>query len=350
MIKQKNVWTFFRKCIWLLLPFVLLVFIYIVNDPFLVLRSYKDYDHTCVALNESTVGWFKYKKFRRVAHYDSFILGNSCSMAYLSSTWEKYIHGSSLRFFGNGEGIVDVYNKLAALDRQKDQPIKNLLIVMDNATLRKSNQRINFMYIMPPEVSHISEVKFQMEFLQGFFNPAFIVPYLDFNIFHTYRKYMNGVINPNYIAHLGVRNDAINPNERKIELEGEAYWKQGIWLRKHLRRRNKCSMRAIFNLQRELLCKIKNICTKHHTDVRIIINPDYKQVAFNPEDLNELKIIFGANRVFNFSGVNRYTADKHNFYDLGHYRYSLGNEVLRIVYHKDTIPTNRSVSSSFPKK
>ena len=55
-------------------------------------------------------------------------------------------------------------------------------------------------------------------------SPNFLFPYLDYKIFHQYRPYMQGVINPYGAIRDAVTNDAINPREGMIRDEGEAYW------------------------------------------------------------------------------------------------------------------------------
>jgi hypothetical protein len=45
-----------------------------------------------------------------------------------------------------------------------------------------------------------------------------------------------------------------------------------------------------------------------------------------------LRRIFGAARVFDYSGVNRITADKHNYYEESHFRPQAGREILKDIY------------------
>ena len=72
----------------------------------------------------------------------------------------------------------------------------------------------------------------------------------------------------------------------------------------------------------------------HHTNCKIIISPEYKQIRINPSDVTELKKIFGEENVFDFSGINEYTNDIRNYYEGSHYRPCLGRRLLDIVYGK----------------
>jgi hypothetical protein len=330
------------KGLLLLLPFVIAIVFYVREDPFKVLRSYDDYDHTCIFQNEGATAWYKYKKFRSRAHYDSFIMGNSCTMAFRADDWNKYIHGSSFRLFSNAESVGDLYNKLAALDNQKDQPIRNVLIVLDRQLLRYGFVRTGFMHVMPPEVSHIGMLRYQMEYVQGFFNPQFTLAYLGYAITHTYRPSMKGIINPNGCAHCGMSNDAVNPREEQIRWQKERYWHDKEWQRLlSTRRSGKVYPRTIYSLQRSYLLKIKAICDKHHTNVKVVINPGATLIRESLRDVRELRRIFGVENVFDFSGTNDLTMDYHNFYDNCHYRPMAGRKILQRIYAPQQSDTAR---------
>jgi hypothetical protein len=248
------------KGLLLLLPFCIAIIIYIYNDPFKELRLYDNYDYSIIFQNEGAASWHKYKLYCNKEHYDSFILGNSCTMAYRGEEWKKYINGSPFRLFGNDESIVDVYYKLKALDKQKGQKINNVLLVIDKSIFKYGTLRNSFMHILPPEVSGLSELRYQVSFIQGFFMPKFIIPYIDYLEFHHYRNNtMKGVINPVAYAHYGTMNNALNPKERRIILEKEKYWQTPEW--KHLLsdgRSFKYSPRCIYSLQRGLFAENKS--------------------------------------------------------------------------------------------
>ena len=59
----------------------------------------------------------------------------------------------------------------------------------------------------------------------------------------------------------------------------------------------------------------------------------------NPADVEQLKNIFGAKIVYDFSGINQYTYDIRNYYDGSHYRPCLGQKLLDRVYATHE-PTN----------
>ena len=82
-----------------------------------------------------------------------------------------------------------------------------------------------------------------------------------------------------------------------------------------------------------MLQEIFDIFTKHKTNYKVIINPLYDQVKFNNQDLNYLIQLFGKDKVFDFSGVNKFTNDYKNYYETEHYRPTVANEVMKEIYN-----------------
>lgn len=333
-MKKNSISAFYLKCILLALPFILLLAFYIYKDPFMVLRPYQDYDHSRISQNEGDVSWMKYKMYRNRMHYDSFILGNSCTKAFQSSDWNRYVHGHSLRMFANSEDLGGVYMKIEALNSQPDQPIKNLLLVMEPSTFINADSKEDFMHIMPPEVSHKSQITYQMTFLQGFFTPKFFLPYMKYLIIGKYTDNMHGIINEDVLTRRKYSNDEILPQEKAIAKMGDGFWKQDYWL-KILKEYHplKVQPRALMSSQVSELKDIKSICQHHHTNLKIVISPEFKKKVMNPKDIATLNAIFGPHVVYDFSNKHYLWMDnKHNFYDSDHYRVTLGKEILKIIY------------------
>ena len=84
--------------------------------------------------------------------------------------------------------------------------------------------------------------------------------------------------------------------------------------------------------QIKLLSEMAEVFQTHHTNCKIIISPEYKQIRMNPADVEQLKNIFGSENVYDFSGINQYTNDIRNYYDGAHYRPCLGRQLLDSIY------------------
>jgi hypothetical protein len=68
------------------------------------------------------------------------------------------------------------------------------------------------------------------------------------------------------------------------------------------------------------------------TDYFIVVSPLYNQIKMSAEDVAILKQIFGERRVYDFSGVNRFTADYTHYYERSHYRPFVAAMVLDSIY------------------
>lgn len=290
---------FMKKLFILFIPFIALLAVYFLDDPFMVLKNYERYDQTPVVLNEGYVGWQMYLNNRDTIPIDSYIMGNSCTMAYQCHEWEKYLHGGrAVRLFGNAESLAAVCLKLKALDKA-------------GAT--------------------------------------------NYKLFHTYRPYMKGIINPYGSTRNPVTNDVLNPREKMIKEEGDKYWenRKGEFTKEKMKNYRDGKYREAPQVLREkqisLLQEIKWICRKHNTDVKIIISPDYLQVNINPADVKTLKRFFGKRNVFDFTGINEYTKDIHNYYEPGHYRPALGKRLMEKIYEPYILsPNAKSPASPSP--
>lgn len=329
---RKTFALFLLKCVLLILPFLALLGLYFYDDPFEVLNEHKTYYKSPVAVNEGYVGWQHYRMQRDSVKYNSFLLGNSCTMAFQIKDWEKYIPGGrAIRLYGSAERLGNIYRKVKALDALQDT-IANVLILVDNATLKQTQITNMSTQVLHPEVTGQSNWEFQMCFLQTFFNPDFCVPYVDYRIFGQYRRYMRGVINKGAVERNCITNDVFNPREKEIAECGEAYWekhKKEFPVRDTVQ---KIAPPIIMKKQLDMLAEMQDIFVKHGTNCKILINPRYNQVRLNPEDVKQLQEIFGKENVFDFSGINEYTSDIHNYYEKGHYRPLLGRKMLEVMY------------------
>lgn len=320
-----------RKLAWFTLPLWVLTALYLYDDPFMVVRKHDLYDSD-VILNEHHVGWQIYKNHNDSMHFNSFILGNSCTMAFRCAEWEKYLNPGdrAIRLFGNGESLKAISLKLHALENEGAE-IKNVLIILDRTSLSRFSLLNGYGNVLPAAISGDSPFVVQMEFIQAFAMPDFLFPYLKYKITGNVEPGMKQM-NPYGRIRDSRNNDSFNPREKMIEQEGEAYWENR---KKEFPERDgtvTIAEPAIFQKQRRILEEIRKVLRRHHTSVRVIISPDYNQKELHPDDRKILQSIFGKENVYDFSGINEFTEDYHNYYESGHYRPLLGNKLLERIY------------------
>ena len=208
-----------RKSVLFAIPFWALIALYVYDDPFMVLRKYEIYDSD-VMLNEQQVGWQIYRNHKDSVHFNSFILGNSCAMAFRCGEWEKYLAPGdrAIRLFGNAESMKAISLKLRALDREGAE-IKNVLMILDRTSLSRFELLTGASHILPAAVSGRNPFTVQLEFLQAFATPDFLFPYLKYRITGNVEPDMKRM-NPHGRIRDSKNNDAFNPREKQIEQEG----------------------------------------------------------------------------------------------------------------------------------
>lgn len=345
---QSVITRYISKLLILVTPIVALMITYICMDPFMVLREYDRYDISDVFISESMLGWKMYMKNRDSIPFNSFILGNSNTMAFSCKSWEKYLDGGhAFRLFGPSESLHSVRKKLEALERV-GAPLDNVLIVASSNLLFQYIPSSSQATIQPPEIDSDNAIKFQETYFQAFLSPKFFIPYLDYKINGKYKPYMNGIINNYGVVRDSINNSALNPREKEIEQEGLQYWEtreHEFTKKKKPKYRNgeyKEKAPVLFDNQIDELKQIKQLLKRCNTKLKLVITPDFDQVSFNRSDFLILKSIFGPESVYDFTGINEYTANKYNYYETEHFRSALGDTLLEKMYKNDhllkTIP------------
>lgn len=335
IMTKNNAFTFYLKVIILAIPFVLIIAYYLWLDPFMVLRTYhpEEYDNSRICQNEGYVGWQKFVQLRRSHPYDSFILGNSCTKAFTTASWNGYIHGHPYRLFSNNEGLGDIWIKLQALERLPNQQIKNLLIITEYQTFISDGAQPDAMHIMPPVVSGEDYINVQIPFLQAFLRPHYLIPFIKYKIIGHYKNSMKGVINPNVPNRTLLGNDAIISQEDSIRKYGIDFWKSKKWSNFNRKQyHEKLYTPIIYQKQISYLKKIHSFCLRHHCKLRLVISPNCYRKMMNPRDIRTLKSILGENNVYDFSHDRQLMNYTWKYYDAVHYRRCVGALILKKIY------------------
>jgi hypothetical protein len=94
----------------------------------------------------------------------------------------------------------------------------------------------------------------------------------------------------------------------------------------------KVSKKVLSKKAKFLLKEIMNILNKNQTKYSIIITPLYNEKMINTEDLLFLENLFGKKNVFNFSGQTEFSKDKHNYFEVSHFRPHVGRLLMDKIY------------------
>ena len=326
------------KSLFLAVPFITLFGLYIVEDPFMILREYDDYDHPKFVLsNIGHIGWLKFKKNNPSRHYDSFILGTSCANSFQSSYWKKYINSNIIKLNSNNENLYELVEVLEALEKQPNQKINNILIVSEPILLADDKEKNGVIHALPTEVSGKSMASLNLDYLKAFFNIPFLSAYIKHKFLGISNEEVNFYVNDNKQFADCYTNDevGIRVKEQEINSKGESVFykeRQEQFAGVDTMRRE--TMPALFgDSQIALFKRVKAVAQRHNTNLKIAIGPNLETGYMNPKDDAILREIFGDKNVVNYN-VPAYKdlEKKENFYDKVHYRPHIAKQILRDLY------------------
>jgi hypothetical protein len=325
---------FIKKLLAFCSPFILLVLIYIITDPFMVIYNYDDYNRKpYIQKNRDYVSSEMFIGNSEKYLYDSFIFGSSTALYIPPSIWRNYISTENYiyTFDASGENLIGVWSKIKYLDSHNHQ-IKNVLLVVD-FNLFSEFDNSDPTYMKHYEIYPSSMYNFQYKYFLQFMNPEFFFALTHYTISKKFYPYMNKALISYEYRYDTITNEYYNIGiDKLLKTDSLEYYKK---------RSNKFKIRSseyteedkiITSKHIQVLNDIRTIFTKHFTEYKIVIGPSYNQIAFNKEDIVTLQTIFGKENVFDFSGINRFSADQSNFYDGIHFKKYVGKELLDSAY------------------
>ena len=322
-------------------PIYTVLLFYFITDPFKVLYKYDAYYENNrpwgIVLNKDFVSVESFLQNRDKYHYDAYIFGNSRSMFYPAAVWRQYIGDSAnvFHFDANSESLFGIYRKIKLID-SLHAPFKDALIVLDKEVLSWTENSAGHLFIKDYRLTAQSWLSFQLVFFKDFItSPKFITACLDYKLSRRIKPYMfaDRMLSRTRVGYDARINEISFGNlEDSIVQHTQAYYsgKESIF---YARSSQPVVSDAVIKTRAlAQLTAIRDILKKNNTRYRIVISPLYDQKRLSPDDLNVLKQLFGQEQVFDFSGINPFTADKTNYYENAHYRPQVAREILRSIY------------------
>jgi len=310
----------------------ILLLIYIILDPFMVIHSYNDYfaeakkrfgNNASVGINTNVLATMALLK--NTTRPNSYIFGNSRASFYRVSDWKSFLPSDAVcfHFDGSNEPLWAVQKKVDFLDKM-DINIDNALLIVDIYLLEGDKPNNGHMFAVPPLiVNNDNIVNFHKSFFYAFCDPVFLYAYFDLLYTKTYKPYMRTRgFNMDRIIY------DVQTNERTRDLLTDInaqFYERGS-------EQTYYNYTVVKDNQASMLKKIRAVFDKHNTSYKIIINPLYDQKKLDEQDLNKLRDIFGEKNVYDFSGINDFTNDFHNYYETSHYRPHVAREILTQIY------------------
>jgi hypothetical protein len=272
-----------------------------------------------------------------VQHYNAFIFGNSRSQYWQTGYWQKFIGDSSrcYHYYGNGESLYSMTNNIQFIHNSGNR-IDHALFVVDVSLLRMTEPMTGHLSSTPPRVvGYRNILKFHATNFVAFLNPLFAYTYIDLRLTKTLKPYMleRFLIEQPVVYHS-------NSNEVVDEMFDRAiangtYYTEKRMLRFHDKQYpDSVSEPVLFQKNIRMLTEIAHILRHHHTQYKVIINPLFDQIRFNPTDLQVLQDIFGKQNVYDFSGKNAINSDYRNYYEDSHYRPIIARQLMDSIYSR----------------
>lgn len=320
-------------------PILILLCTYFYFDPFKVIRHYNDYSYSNVILNRDYISTTMFIKNNKRNMYNSFIFGSSRTVAFRSSSWQKYlnVNDKPFMFDASGESIYGIYKKIKFLDSINVE-IKNALIILcRDVSFYNSKNHSGHLFIKHPEISGENHFYFHNEFFKAYITPKFLFNFYCYKIIGEYEPFMADYIENRKITYDTITNE-INIVDQEIEISQnpEEYYRKRkkIFYKRYGEQADTNPM--INNSQLIMLHEIKRILEKNKTKYKVVISPLYEQKKFSNYDLSVLGKVFGDN-LYDFSGKNNFTETITNYYEVSHYRPIVGDSLLQIIYESDKL-------------
>jgi hypothetical protein len=332
------------KSAWLGTPLFILIALYVITDPFAVLRRPRDY-YTAGEVaprNRDFVSSETLLARTNSSHYyDSFVFGSSRSIPFQTEDWRPYLSENAhpFHFDASLESLFGIWSKVRYLDRA-GYALRNALLVVDGSLLgRPADDDHRAMFLKDPTVAGTSWFSFHLAMFEGFLGRGFFVAYVDHSLFGKWRPYMKSNLSDHDLGYLPDTNDIlVQDREDDIARMGEAYF-QTYEFDDQDPQPGQPAAATIRERGRQELTELGDIFARQKTNVRILVSPMYDRRPLNHADREVLVTAFGSSSVRDFSGDNWVTRDRHNYYDKEHFRLAIARILLSKAYSADQTTT-----------
>ena len=350
MSTRQSFKRFVLLCLLALLPVFMLVALYIVKDPFHVVKPYKGQvynpgDTIALTINWGHVTVESYKYFDPEGHFDSFIFGSSLSGYYRIKDWKPYLPDDARPFHFNAsrETLDGILNKLNYL-KSRGVKIKHALIIMEDEMLRRRPLDSDVLFVQHPETAkEVSWWKFHQLYFNAFRRPE-LVGYL------LCPKALTQTVLDKGYATTDITNRIENINE------GYYAWADSViavnpdefFTPAHVAQYSLPPMELpcppkIADWVAYTLQGIAEVLHEQGTDYQIIIPPHYGYEAIDSQDLYALETIFEPSRVHDYSHDAEMGSQLRHYYDDGHL---IAQDCARLI---DSAYTTVTLTSPYQK-
>lgn len=314
-------------------PLIVLIIGYLIADPFKITRTYEAYpDNFAKSLNRDRISTQIFLNNNKQYNYKSFIFGSSRSSVFYAREWGKHINDATpYHFDASCETISGVATKLKFIETNGNK-VENALFVFDRSLFNYEQDTLGSVFVQDYRVSGLDWWKYHTIFVNTYFSKGFFVAFYDNLITGNFRNYMRQFLEFRKINYTPVVNDFIFTSYiEQIKTDSVAYYNQPDFFYKRKKEKN-LQPPAIKAYQLKYLAMIRESLKKNNTKFKIVLGPTYDQHYFNQQDLETLIKYFGKENIYDFSGINEYTENIANYYEIYHYKPSVANDIMNKIY------------------
>lgn len=336
-------------------PLLLVLILYLVHDPFKVVKHYDCYyptDGSPLILdnNRSFVSTKMFLQNNKQYKYDSFIFGSSRSGFYLVNDWKKHLDSnvSCFHFDGYEESLYMIYQKIKFVDGKSK--MKNVIVCMDPDLIDIDTPYKDYTKI--PSAALIGYHQwgaFHAAHLYAYFNPRFFITYYFWKITGKETEKMSQwqILSLDSCA---IYQPIINERNAPIPadfLPDDFYdaGKMEAFAKCHEAGGQLFPLKLMPN-HKKMLIEIRDILENNGSDYRVILNPIFSQNTLCEDDHAFLIKTFGPH-LFDFSGKNVFTDDYHNYMETVHFTPRVAEKIMNVVYDSDSIHQQFLMDSIF---
>ena len=329
-----------------LLPVLLLVALYVIKDPFRVLRpgdgAATPVDTVALTVNTGYQSVETFKRHNAELHYDSFIFGSSLSGYYRVGDWKKHLPegASPIHFNASRETLQGILNKLHFL-ASRGVHVAHALIVMEDEMLQRKPLDSDVLYVQHPQTTpKVSWWEFHQLYFNAFRHPELVA----FTLWPS-QATARLVLERGYATtDIPDRIEPVNESyyawaDSLISVDAGAFYTSAHLAKySHPLRKQPCTDKVTPAVE-DLLRQIARALKEQGTDYQIIIPPHYATEAISSADLFALESIFGNERVHDYSHDPVMGGDLHYYYDDGHLIASVCAQLMDSAYAAVTLPS-----------
>lgn len=340
MMKKKR---FLLKLIIFFLPVELAIGIYLVKDPFKVLRYYDNYYTTprgerTIFINRDHVSCEMLLHNYAANKYDSYIFGSSRSENFRVAKWSGYVNSTKcFHFSAFSETLYGMERKMQLI-KERNMEMKNALIIIDHLKLGVVDNIDDHLLRKHYALTKESVFSYQLKNFGDYLNKEVLVKCFLYTFLGPSAPMTPGkkLLIDVLIRSEPYSNELSYPYLDSLHKHDPAayYTKERVDRFSLVPRTKEQTYReAIIGKEQErLLRNMRQILAEKNTNYKILISPLYDQVKLAPVDQAKLLEIFGAEHVYDLSGQNHITESMYNYYDEAHYSQDIASGIMDSIY------------------